>query len=203
MNDNVRYTHRMRALLAAILLALGFVGVATTATSSSASAATGSWFCVEINGELECVWIPYAINWKDLLCPGCPPEFTLEHEHLVIPELEQVVAGEVARGVSDLLVAQLTGDRVARDSGLAHLERGAVLGGEGFVTGRPEPGPWVGRPDPDPWVETFEQDLVDGLNLLQEAATTRDSAVAGRLSAAAISELDGAIATLQEHATVG
>ena len=194
MNDKIRPTHRLRALLATILLALGFVGVATTATSSPASASTGEWLCIEVNGEQYCIWIPYAINWKDWLCPGCPLTFDLGHEHLVIPESGQLVASEVAQGVSDLLVAQLTGDRLARVSGLAHLERGAVVAGDGFT---------AGRPDPDPMVGTFEQDLADGLNFLQQAATTRDPAVAGRLRSAAIGELDGAIATLQEHATVG
>ncbi len=191
MNPNPR---QRRRLLALVPLALGVGGASLATTSPTASASTGIEFCFEVNGQEECFFVPHAINWKDLVCPGCPPDFSLYDDLVIQPELARQIAGEVAEGVGDLLVAELIGDRAATTTGLDHLERAAALA-SGHLTS--------GDPSPHPWAEAVQRHVATGLDLLQQSAATRDPRTASGLHDQAVETLDKAIETLAEQTTVG
>ena len=104
------------------------------------------------------------------------------------------IAGEVAEGVGDLLVAELIGDRAATTTGLDHLERAAALA-SGHLTS--------GDPSPHPWAEAVQRHVATGLDLLQQSAATRDPRTASGLHDQAVETLDKAIESLAEQTTVG
>jgi hypothetical protein len=174
-------TTRLRRLLSAAPVALGLAAGATVVTtSSSVEASTSITICIWWDGEEYCIEVPYAINWDELLCPGCPPDFRWRDDLAINPE---VVAVEVASGLSDLLVADITHDRGARAAGIAHVERAADLAGSRLS----------GVPSSMGWVTALQQDVVDAVALFQRSDATADAALASRLRSRAITELDQAV----------
>jgi hypothetical protein len=182
---------RLPRALAALPVAVGLAaGASAATTSSSVEAATSITICIYWDGEEHCVEVPFAIDWSEVLCPGCPPDFQFRDDWTTNPAL---VATEVSQGLSDVLVAELSGDRRLRADGIAHFERASRLAGS-----RP-----AGVPSSIDWVTGLQQDVVDSLGLFGRAAATTDPAVASRLRTLAIGELDQAVDQLAGNVTAG
>ena len=200
-NMTITICRNLRRLIAATPLTLAAIGASVVTVPMSASASIGIEICIRFNDQRDCVWVPYAINWNH--CPGCPPGISFENEHVTNPELEQIVAAELADGVSDLLVAEVAADRRIAETGFAHLERAAALTDSGITT-EPGPSPWaepgpIPWQEPQPWVHAVEEDIADGLAGLQQASATRDHSRAAFLHDQAAADIDQAITTLADH----
>ena len=183
--------NRLHRALAALPVAVGLAaGASAVTTSSSVEAATGITICIYWDGEKHCIEVPFAIDWSEVLCPGCPPDFHFRDDWTTNPE---IVATEVSQGITDLLVSEFSQDRRLRAEGIAHFERASDLAGSRLS----------GVPSSMEWVTGMQQDVVDSLGLFRRAAATTDQAVAARLRTQAIGELDQAVDQLAGNVTAG
>jgi len=182
---------RLHRALTALPIAVGLAaGASAVTTSSSVEAATGITICIWWDGEEHCFEVPYAIDWSEVLCPGCPPDFQFRDDWTTNPEL---VATEVSQGLGDLLVSEFNHDRRLRAEGIAHMERATRLAGPRAS----------GLPSSMDWVTGVQQDVVDSMGLFRRSAAATDPAVASRLRNRAIGELDQAVDQLAGNVTAG
>lgn len=142
-------------------------------------------------------------EWVDG-CPGCPgPIFLVERE--LDQRTAAAVTTAVANGLSGLIAAAHAQDPAAAKrlhaAAIASFGRATTLAGNASFTGVADwdgdlcpPWPW---PWPRPHWADVEKELGEGLTLLGQAATTKDTTVAAQLRAAAVSDLEGGTAGLE------